>query len=247
MRLRDDLKAGLDAETGSWDGRVVFADPPESELSETTTREWTLPDQSVLRQREAAVREVIGPTPTAGNDLYEAYLFGLVLVAASREGFNAVLADADGPATVLRLRRAPGRLPSGGLPGARFTHAVLECPPRPALELHTGVGVVGQSKVVHEADVLVLPQADADRCRSLDLDPRGRDAELLIEAKYYTNPVGLGTGREFLGLRSDISAKHKVFVATLVGDSVLSLFSGKSVPHDICVFPVGVGRRVYLA
>jgi hypothetical protein len=59
MRLRDDLKAGLDAETGSWDGRVVFADPPESELSETTTREWTLPDQSVLRQREAAVREVI--------------------------------------------------------------------------------------------------------------------------------------------------------------------------------------------
>ena len=187
-----------------------------------------------------------GPTPTAGNDLYEAYLFGLVLVAARREGFNAVLADADGPATVLRLRRAPGRLPSGGLPGVRFTHAVLECPPRPALELHTGVGVVGQSKVVHEADVLVLPQADADRCRSLDLDPRGRDAELLIEAKYYTNPVGLGTGREFLGLRSDISAKHKVFVATLVGDSVLSLFSGKSVPHDIGVLPRRRGEESLL-
>ena len=59
MRLRDDLKAGLDAETGSWDGRVVFADPPESELSDTTTGEWMLPDQSELRQREAAVREVI--------------------------------------------------------------------------------------------------------------------------------------------------------------------------------------------
>lgn len=178
-----------------------------------------------------------GPVPTAGNDLYEAYLFGLVLIAARREGFSITLADADGPATVLRLRRAPGRLPSGGPPGARFTHAVLACPLRPALELHTGVGVVGQSKVVHEADVLVLPQTDAERCRSYDLDPRGRDAELLIEAKYYTNPVGLGTGREFLGLRADISAKHKVFVATLVGGSVASLFSGKSVPHDIGVLP----------
>jgi hypothetical protein len=59
MRLRDDLKAGLDAENSSWDGGVVFADPPESELSETTTGEWALPDQSVLRQREAAVRAVI--------------------------------------------------------------------------------------------------------------------------------------------------------------------------------------------
>jgi hypothetical protein len=178
-----------------------------------------------------------GPTPTAGNDLYEAYLFGLVLIAARREGFDITFANADGPATVLRLRRAPGRLPSGGPPGARFTHAVLACPPRPTLELHTGVGVVGQSKVVHEADVLMLPQSDADRCRNFDLDPRGRDAELLIEAKYYTNPVGLGTGREFLGLRSDVSAKQKLFVATLASDSVASLFSGKSVPHDIGVLP----------
>jgi hypothetical protein len=114
---------------------------------------------------------------------------------------------------------------------------VLVCPPRPALELHTGVGVVGQSKVVHEADVLVLPQADADRCRNFNLDPRGYDAELLIEAKYYTEPVGLGTGREFLGLRADVSAKYKVFVATLVSASVVSLFSGKSVPHDVGVLP----------
>jgi hypothetical protein len=178
-----------------------------------------------------------GPTPTAGNDLYEAYLFGLVLTAARREGFGITLGDADGPAAVLRLRRGPGRLPSSGPPGARFTHAVLTCPPRPSLEVHTGVGVVGQSKVVHEADVLVLPQDDADRCRNFNLDPQGRDAELLIEAKYYTNPVGLGTGREFLGLRADVSAKQKVFVATIASDSVTSLLSGKTVPHDIGVLP----------
>src|ERR1700722_10258604 len=55
-----------------------------------------------------------GRRPTAGNDLYEAYLFGLVLTAARREGFGITLEDADGLATTLRLRRSPGRLPSGG-------------------------------------------------------------------------------------------------------------------------------------
>lgn len=97
--------------------------------------------------------------------------------------------------------------------------------------------MVGTSKVVHEADVLVLPQADADRCRDFDLDPRGYRALLLIEAKYYTNPVGLGTGREFLGLSSDVTAKNKVFVATLASESAVSLFSGKSVSHDVGVLP----------
>jgi hypothetical protein len=180
-----------------------------------------------------------GLTPTAGNDLYEAYLFGLVMRAARREGFSITLADAAGAATAIRLRRAPGRLPSGGSPGARFTHAVLACPLRPALELHTGVRVVGRSKVLHEADVLLLPQAEADRCRGLNLDPRGSDAVLLIEAKYYTDPVGLDTGREFLGLSTEVSAKNKVFVATLAGESVTSLFAGRTpvVAHDIGVLP----------
>lgn len=59
MRLRDDLKAALDDEIGSWDGQVVFAEPPESELSLTATGAWALPDQSALRQREAAVSQVI--------------------------------------------------------------------------------------------------------------------------------------------------------------------------------------------
>lgn len=188
-----------------------------------------------------------GPVPTAGNDLYEAYLFGLVLRAAQLEGFSATLVDADGPATVLRLRRAPGRLSGGGPAGPRFTHTVLTFPQRPALELHTGVKVVGQSKVPHEADVLVLPQAAGERCRNSDLDPRGRDAVLLIEAKYYTKPVGLGTGREFLGLLSDVSRKNKVFVATLASGSVVSLFSGKSVPHDVGVLPRRRGEASLLS
>lgn len=192
---------------------------------------------SILPSALPTTMTASGLAPTAGNDLYEAYLFGLVLRAARIEGYSVTFADADGPAAVLRLRRAPGRLSSGGPRMARFTHAVLECPQRPTLELHTGVGVVGTSKVVHEADVLVLPQTDADRCRNFDLDPRGYSALLLIEAKYYTKPVGLGTGREFLGLSSDVTAKNRLFAATLASESAVSLFSGKSVSHDIGVLP----------
>lgn len=59
VHLRDDLKAALDGDENSWDGQVVFADPPESALVGTSPQEWTLPDQLTLRQRAPAVREVI--------------------------------------------------------------------------------------------------------------------------------------------------------------------------------------------
>jgi hypothetical protein len=180
-----------------------------------------------------------GASATSGGYLYEAYLFGIVLRAARFEGYSVELEDEDGPAASLRLRGGPGRLPVPGPPGRRWTRAVLSCPERLPLEVHTAVGVVGKSKVVHEADVLVLPQSDAVRCRNFDLDPQGSDAELLIEAKYYTEAVGLGEGREFLGLISDVSAKNKMFVATLVGRSVVNLLAGQRpvVQHDIGVLP----------
>jgi hypothetical protein len=57
--LRNDLKTAHNAEGVAWDGRVVFADPPESELSGVTPGEWVLPDQDALQQRQGAVREVI--------------------------------------------------------------------------------------------------------------------------------------------------------------------------------------------
>jgi PAS domain-containing protein len=59
VRLRDDLKAAIDTEDTAWDGRVVFANPPESELAGVTLGEWILPAPEELRQRQAAVREVI--------------------------------------------------------------------------------------------------------------------------------------------------------------------------------------------
>lgn len=124
-----------------------------------------------------------------------------------------------------------------------FTHAALSIRARPTLELHTGVVVVGKSKVVHEADVLLLPKADADRCRATNVDPPSSTGVLAIEAKYYTNPVNLATGRQFLGLSKDLSVKKLAFVCTVADPSVIALLAGTTtVEHDVGVLPYRNGE-----
>jgi hypothetical protein len=181
---------------------------------------------------------VDGPSPTAGNDLYEAFLFSLVLKAARSEGYAVSFADSSGRMpTEFRLRRSPGRLSTG-----TFTHAILTLPNtrKVPLEVHTGVAVIGKSKVAHEADVLVLRASSAQRCRQLRIDPSSREALLVVEGKYYTTPVTLGTGRQFLGLDVDLSAKTKVLAATVTSLSVVNLLEGRSKQYEVGVLP---GRK----
>lgn len=187
-----------------------------------------------------------GPKPTAGNDLYEAYLFGLVVEAARAVGYKVSFHTALGPAASLHLRRSPGRLGSAGTPGSPFVHALLEFVGRPALELHTGVVIAGRSKVVHEADVLLLPQADADRARAANVDPASAKTRLVVEAKYYTSPVSLSTSREFLGLSKDLSTGKVVFACTLSNASATALLAGtSSVEYDVGVLPFRDGEMSF--
>ena len=158
---------------------------------------------------------VSGPKPTAGNDLYEAYIFGLVIQAARALRYAVAFHTAAGAATNFHLRRSPGRISSSNASGPMFTHAELSIGTHPPLELHTGVFVVGRSKVPHEADVLLLPKGVADRCRAANVDPPSAAARLVVEAKYYTSPVNLGTARGFLGLSKDLSAKKVAFACTI--------------------------------
>lgn len=171
-----------------------------------------------------------GPGATPGSDLYEAYLFGLVLEAARKQGYGIQIhSDVSGRPPAFHLRRSPGRLCNGSSKsGQRFTYAVLSTGNRPDLEVHTGVYVIGKSRVTHEADVLVLPAAVAQRCRGVQIDPPSSAALLLVEAKYYTVPVTIGTGREFLGLRHDASAKNMAFVTTTAGSAAAALLAGSS-------------------
>lgn len=183
-----------------------------------------------------------GPSATAPDDLFEAYIFGLILEAAKIAGYSIEIRDHNGPASTFHLRRGPGRIYSPGSP-TLFTHARLTVGVRPPLEVHSGVAMVGKSKVSHEADVLVLPSSVADRCRSARVDPPSHAAFLAIEAKYWTKPVRLKTGREFLGLRKDSSAKAQVFVCTIADTSATALLAGTpNVEYDDGVLPYRTGE-----
>jgi hypothetical protein len=57
--LRDDVKSTLAADGNAWNGQIVFADPPESELSLLRQQEWVVPDITALTRRAASVRAVI--------------------------------------------------------------------------------------------------------------------------------------------------------------------------------------------
>lgn len=185
-----------------------------------------------------------GSGATPGNDLYEAYLFALVIEAAKAVGYTVDFETSPGVAArQLHLRRSSGRISSSGR-GAPFTYAVLSYGSRPPLELHTGVFVVGKSKVAHEADVLLLPRDEAERCRRLDCDPASSKAQLVVEAKYYTKPVHLGTSREFLGLSKDLSSLTQVFVCTIGTSSATALLAGSnSVEYDAGVLPFLPGEE----
>lgn len=187
---------------------------------------------------------VTGARPTAGNDLYEAYLFALLLRAARGEDYRVDIRDATGIAPkVFVLRRGPGRLSSPGPSGATFCHAVLTAPDKPALEAHTGVDVVGKSKVPHEADLLLLPAAEATRCRALGIDPPSRATLLIVEGKYYRRSVGLDIAREFLGLCSDLTTRDKALAASIRSPSLVNLLTGHRVPHEVGVLPRRKGER----
>lgn len=191
--------------------------------------------EEVLPRALPTSLQAAGSDPTAGNDLYEAFLFSLVIRAAQRENYRVNFVDSAGnPPSEFRLRRSPGRIASGS-----FTHAVLIPPERiDPLEVHTGVKVVGKSRVAHEADVLVIPQSKAARCRRLDLDPRSSEALLAIEGKYYTTPVSLATGRQFLGLAVDLTRmKPKILAVTIAHRSLVHLLNGNDKDFEIGVLP----------
>jgi hypothetical protein len=189
-----------------------------------------------------------GPRATAGDDLYEAYLLALLLIAARREGYRVDIQDTNGrPPAIFVLRRSPGRLCSPGSATEPFCHAVLTAPDKPGLEAHTGVAVIGRSKVAHEADLLLLPAGEADRCRALRIDPPSRGTLLVVEGKYYKRPIGLDIAREFLGLCSDLTTRDKALAASVPSPSLVNLLAGRRVPHEVGVLPRRKGERDLLA
>jgi hypothetical protein len=162
---------------------------------------------------------------SAPDDLYEAYVWNLVLRAAADENGNVQLQDRNGNSTAqLIFRRSPGKI--SAITNPLYTHARIEFLDAPPLEVHVGVRVQGRSGVLHECDVLVLTEQEAQACRDQDRHPRNQHVVLAIECKYYiaSNPKP-DLGRSFLGLTQEIRARDCHFVINTGAEAIRKLLS----------------------
>ncbi len=174
---------------------------------------------------------------SAGDDLYEAYIWSLVLDAAEREGASISLRDNTCTTTTdFWFRTSPSGIASDAHP---YCHAQIEFQHCPPLEAHIGIFVSGRSKVKHECDVAVLFKSEADASRANNAHPRFSKALLTVECKFYINSnVGIGFGRSFLGLIHDIQNGQRYFVSTRATQSVSRLFAKHNKEYEIGLSPM---------
>jgi hypothetical protein len=175
---------------------------------------------------QGALRSVLGAyraqplMANVANDLYEAYLFSVIIDAARREGASVEYRDGNGNlVSQLWFRRSPGVLHGDPL----FTHGVVHFANHEPLEVHVGIRVSGVSHIAHECDVCVLKQGECNRSRADNLLPRSRGVLLALEAKYYAVPLPLGLGRALLGLDKELFGAPVALATNFRSDDILTM------------------------
>lgn len=155
------------------------------------------------------------------NDLYEQYIFGLLIDAARAEGASVSFRNTGGNRTnTLRFRISPGWIYRDG-PG--YTHALVAFNNKLPLEIHIGIRVRGSSDVEHECDVIALLANHAIECRNNSVSPASKSALISIECKYLSDRTELDYARSFIGLAKDLTAKQEFFVTSTSSASVQRL------------------------
>jgi len=146
----------------------------------------------LLNEIRAALGSALPPSlsnASAASDLFEAYILTLVLRAAQAEGATITYLDASGtPAPAFIFRTSPGYIWSTTQP---YTYALLTFSGMERLETHVGVRVAGKSGVLHEFDVCVIRQSEADTARQNHVHPRSSKVLIGVECKFYTTGLSL--------------------------------------------------------
>lgn len=177
-------------------------------------------------------------------DVYEGFLFSLVVATAIRHGARATYRDVKGTTVGdLVFRTSAGHLYSDS---ALFTHALIEFDGAPSLEVHVGVRVMGSSGVLHECDVLVLPGEEAALSRAQRIAPRGNHCVLIIECKYYTSTLKIGQARNFEGLRADIRTQAELFVSNIGAPNVVRYLDARKRCFERDVVPSNTAQVGYV-
>lgn len=175
------------------------------------------PSVDLLNRIEATLQGVAasGLTPTTDmNDLYEVYVFGLLVQAAKAELATVSYEDCTGqPTTGLVFPTSPRHLTTAT---NLYTHAVLDFPkPAPVLEAHVGLYVLGSSGCYHELDVVVIKRDEAQALRASGKSkalPSSGSVSLFAECKFYTSGMGILLARAYWGLQAEYGSKPSFFV-----------------------------------
>lgn len=184
-------------------------------------------NSSLLQGIRSRLGNVINPnftTVSDTSDLFEAYIFSIVLRAAINEGASISYKNVlNNTAQSLVLRRSPGKIHSTA---HLYTHAVVEFPNKPSLEVHLKVRIQGRSRVLHECDLSVIHQEEADSCRARNREPRSSKIALAVECKHYTSQLKLDLARSFIGLTSELRVEGDCyFVSNSASESVAKLLA----------------------
>jgi hypothetical protein len=195
--------------------------------------------QDLIDQIRAELRPTINPAITskqATSDLYEAYLLALIVRAAKAESATVTYRQlSSGTPTQFIFRTSPGLINSRVQP---YTFVQIDVGSRRGpLEAHLGVRVSGKSRVLHEGDVTILLETEANRARSLNLAPRSNAVLFLAEAKFYAAPIPLGVARGFVGLRADLSAKVVYLACNTENPEATRLLDARRHDHEPDLVP----------
>jgi hypothetical protein len=163
---------------------------------------------------------------SAANDIFEAYIWALLVDAARNEGAGLSFRDFAGNSVPsLTFRTSPGAIYSTANP---YSYARLEFNGCPTLEAHLGIFVSGRSGVPHECDVAVVEEAEANTCRQSQVHPRSSKVLLSVECKFYSTNLRIDLARSFLGLTEEIQQKDRFFVSNASSGSVAKMLTS----HD---------------
>jgi hypothetical protein len=179
------------------------------------------------------------------HDVYEAYVLALLLSEAKAKGWTLDLRDGWGHAVTAPLfRLGPGRITSRDYTFARMTKAG-----RAPLEAHLGVKVSGKAPVgisaptksgrlLHEFDLIVLPEGIASACRATGDDPDHMTVTIHAEMKFYTGKLSLPLGRASIGMALECGLTGKsVLVTNQLGYTVQDLVQHHRVAFRFKVLP----------
>lgn len=178
----------------------------------------------------AEMSKILGPTigtnytaSSAANDTFEGYIFSIVVKAARAAGATVTYETTKGVATTsLLFRTSPGDIFSEK---HDYTHAIIELPKCPPLELHIGVKVSGKSQVLHECDVAVIERQEARICRSGKVHPRTSKVVIAAECKFYASALQLGLARGYLGLAEELTKSNRFLVTNTTSESAAKMIA----------------------